>query len=511
MRYLLVALCVFLFLGSNAQDPTWASDIAPLVYDNCSHCHHEGQIAPFSIMSYEDVVDNSLQMYFAMEDGHMPPWPADPNYVHFVGETIVTEDDVDMFLDWVESGMPFGNTDDEPAAPVFESNGTLLDHVDYTLEVPSYELQSDNEEYRWFVFETDFEETVFVNGIEVITNLPEIVHHCDIFYDVTGNSLALDEQSELPGFNGSQGWPTNSYYMNAWQPGAGPAVYPEGWGIAVPPGADFVIEVHYGPEGETEVDNTQINLQFVTDTDNVRPISVGWLMGSGSMTDGPLIIPPEQVVTFHQEVTPFWQDKSLISICPHMHLLGKSYKVWMETPEGETVPLIDIPEWDFHWQFYYTFQQIVKVPAGSVFKSEGVYDNTSQNENNPNTPPITVYDGAWTTDEMFLCYFIYAPYLEGDENIILDPELSVGDNLPGRLTLDVFPNPAQESINLSTAFLGQVQIEIVNAFGQQVHNSMTVVEYGEQLNIPIEGLGNGQYFIVVRQDRKQEAGGFVKL
>ena len=105
------------------------------------------------------------------------------------------------------------------------------------------------------------------------------------------------------------------------------------------------------------------------------------------MTDGPLVIPPNQMSTFHQEAVLFNSDKSLLSICPHMHLLGKSYKVWMETPAGDSIPLIDIPQWHFEWQFYYRFLSPVHVPAGTVFKTEGVYDNTVWNPLNPNDPP----------------------------------------------------------------------------------------------------------------------------
>lgn len=473
---------------------TWVDDVAPLVYDNCSHCHHEGQVAPFSLMSYADVTENALSMYFALEDGHMPPWPADPEYHHFVGETVVTQEEIDGFLDWVESGMPFGDPDLEPEAPVFQDGGTLLDHVDLVLQVPDYELQTNNEEYRWFVFPTNFPVPMFVNGIEVVAGLEDYVHHCDIFFDTSGNSLANDEADPLPGFNSSTGWPTNNYYMNAWQPGAGPAIYPENWGIEVPPGADLVIEIHFGPGGAEEIDDTKINLQFVQDpSQGVRPIYASWLLGSGSMTDGPLVIPANEVVTFHQESTPFWSDKSLISICPHMHLLGDSYKVWMETPDDETVPLIDIPEWNFHWQFYYTYPYIKKIPGGSVMKTEGVYDNTTMNEDNPNDPPITVWDGALTTDEMFLCYFIYADYEEGDEFISLDP--SVGVTQPHRPVgdLSVFPNPVVNEANIVAPMSGMARILVLDSQGKVVISEAQNWTVGQQVDLDMSRLAPGNY------------------
>ncbi|MDQ3099853.1 MAG: hypothetical protein M3R08_00580, partial [Bacteroidota bacterium] len=201
--------------------------------------------------------------------------------------------------------------------------------------------------------------------------------------------------------------PTYSYYMNAWQPGGNVVRYPPQWGIAVPPGSDFVIEIHYGPGAQGSIDSTRMNLEFVTGP-GIRPVSVGWLLDQGNMTDGPLVIPANTIQTFHQEYT-VPSDRSFVSICPHMHHVGVSYTVWYEY-NGDSIPLIDIPEWDFHWQRYYTFQMVQPIPAGAVIKSIGVYDNTSNNPHNPHTPPQNMYAGSTTDSEMFLTYFIWTNY-----------------------------------------------------------------------------------------------------
>ena len=47
-----------LITGSASQRrPTFASDIAPIVYAHCTSCHRIGQPAPFSLLSYEEVRD----------------------------------------------------------------------------------------------------------------------------------------------------------------------------------------------------------------------------------------------------------------------------------------------------------------------------------------------------------------------------------------------------------------------------------------------------------------------
>ncbi len=151
-----------------------------------------------------------------------------------------------------------------------------------------------------------------------------------------------------------------------------------------------------------------MNLQFLKEEGNARGVNVGWLLGQSApiLVDGPLFIPANETVTFHQELGPIPEALFLVSICPHMHFLGKSYKVWYETAAGDSIPLIDIPHWDFHWLKYYTYPMVEVIPQGATIKSEGVYDNTSANHDNPNDPPIDVSVGPKTTDEMFLCYFI---------------------------------------------------------------------------------------------------------
>jgi hypothetical protein len=117
------------------------------------------------------------------------------------------------------------------------------------------------------------------------------------------------------------------------------------------------------------------------------------------------------------------QDISLVTINPHMHLLGKSFLAYAVKPDGDTIPLIRIPRWDFRWQYFYTFPKMLRIPSGSMIVAEGVFDNTTSNPNNPFNPPqeITGLKGSMrTTDEMFQLIMTFLPYELGDENIQLD-------------------------------------------------------------------------------------------
>lgn len=117
------------------------------------------------------------------------------------------------------------------------------------------------------------------------------------------------------------------------------------------------------------------------------------------------------------------RDLSLLTLNPHMHLLGKSFLAYAVDTKGDTIPLIKIPRWDFRWQYFYTFKHMLRIPKGSTIYCEGEFDNTANNENNPFDPPqtITGYNGSMkTTDEMFQFIISYLVYQPGDEKMSLE-------------------------------------------------------------------------------------------
>jgi hypothetical protein len=206
--------------------------------------------------------------------------------------------------------------------------------------------------------------------------------------------------------------------------GVSPAGYPDrigGWKLSRR-GAFLLRDIHYGPSPVDTEDQSYFNV-FFTDKPPVRP-TMEMQLGTLGISEiiPPLIIPPNEIKTFTTK-TVIDQDISILTVEPHMHLLGKSMKAFAATPDGQTIPLINIPKWDFRWQYFYTFPRMVKVPKGSTIAAIAVYDNTANNPNNPFSPPRTVIgtNGSMrVTDEMFQFILRYLPYKPGDENISLD-------------------------------------------------------------------------------------------
>ena len=120
-----------------AATPTFAKDVAPIVYNKCATCHRPGEVAPMSLMSYEDVRPWAKAMKAKVVAREMPPWGADPaQSLKMRNDTSLSQAQIDTIEAWVDAGAPKGNDADMPPAPTFASGWTLGREPDYVLEMP---------------------------------------------------------------------------------------------------------------------------------------------------------------------------------------------------------------------------------------------------------------------------------------------------------------------------------------------------------------------------------------
>jgi hypothetical protein len=213
-------------------------------------------------------------------------------------------------------------------------------------------------------------------------------------------------------------------------PGVQAQLYPEGIGGFTMNKKSILIadDIHYGPIPQDKWDHSRVNI-FFSDAPPKRPINEVMLGTNGaSKIIPPLVIPPGKI-TKHASFLKIPEDISILTINPHMHLLGTSFKAYALTPAQDTIRLIQIPRWDFRWQYFYTFPKMLKIPAGSVIYVEAEYDNTAENQNNPYNPPQEIRErldnggaGMRTTDEMLQFIITWLPYQVGDEHVSLEAE-----------------------------------------------------------------------------------------
>lgn len=421
---------------------TFNEHVAPIIHTNCVPCHRPEGGAPFQMLHYRDVAKRAKMIRDVTADRYMPPWPADPHYRSFIGQRHLSDREIALLAKWVEDGRPEGEGQ-PPQLPTF-TNGSQFGKPDLVVQLPdSVFIKGDNLD-KFMVMKIPFElpNDTFIRLIEFVPGNRNLVHHMNghlITYPFDKKKNVFDGQFVVPDVDGSTKetyqtlaianddgtFPTLTPSVSNYLPGVLPVMYPQGIGsYRVSRKAAFLIKnMHYGPSPIDAYDHSYFNI-FFADAQPKRPLHE-WILGTLGISEvvPPLVIPPDTIMKVETNYTvPY--DISLLTINPHMHLIGRSFKAWATTPTGHEIPLISIPKWDFRWQYFYTFHHMLKIPKGSVIHAEGIYDNTLNNPNNPYDPPRTVVEPVnrdmKTTDEMFQFIITFLPYQQGDENVSLE-------------------------------------------------------------------------------------------
>src|ERR1700733_13452306 len=116
-----VALGAFLasvpaFAQSANSSPTFSKDIAPILQEKCQDCHRPGQIAPMSLLTYQDARPWARDIKKRVLQRTMPPWFIDKTVgiQHFANDTSLSDDQIATIVKWVDAGAPQGNPKDMP-------------------------------------------------------------------------------------------------------------------------------------------------------------------------------------------------------------------------------------------------------------------------------------------------------------------------------------------------------------------------------------------------------------
>jgi hypothetical protein len=475
MKKILLFSILFFPLGMTAQTPDWAVDVAPILYANCTKCHNSSGIAPFSLLTYNDALNNSISISDAVVNHRMPPWPPDSSYSRFAHERLLPQQDIQTIVDWVNGGSPSGNLAQAPPTPVY-SSAAVLTNPDMALQMPAYIVNTASDLYRCFVIPTNLPNDEYITRVEVLPGNRSIVHHVLVYQDQANTCITLDNQDPGLGYTSFGGVGSNTATLvMGWVPGQGVYELPPNMGIKLLTNTNLILQVHYPAGTFNQVDSTAVRFTFSSGV--VRDVTLAPVINHiGSLTNGPLFIPANQTATFHgQEFVSL--NATIISVAPHMHLIGRSIYSYAVAPNNDTIPLISIPDWRFHWQGFYTYRQPVHVPFGSQLHASAFYDNTSNNAWNPNSPPLPVIAGEATADEMMIIYFAYLPYQAGDENIVIDSTIlntqqpiSLNPAIKSPQLYDPFPVPATNELDVQYYLPEQtdVTIEIFDATGKQV-------------------------------------------
>ncbi|MBS1718459.1 MAG: ascorbate-dependent monooxygenase [Armatimonadetes bacterium] len=408
LRYLMLAAApLVVFMAPHSvpdspkakKNPTYAGEVGRLLNTKCVECHRPGQVAPFSLIGYDNARKWADQIAEVTGRRIMPPWKAVHGYGDFQGERLLSQDEIDTLKNWSEAGAPRGDAKSEPKPPKFESEWALGKPDMIVTADKEYHLSAEGDDvYRNFILKPKFDKATWVDGVDVRPGNPKIVHHVILYLDNKGAARKLEQATKdgqlgYTSFGGPGFVPTGG--LGGWAPGLAPQRSRPGTGILVQPGSEIVMQVHYHKSGKPETDQTKVAIYFpkVQPKEEIKSL---WLFNFS------IKIPAGEAHSDQSITHTLKNDMTVFTVMPHMHLLGRSMKAEATLPNGKVVPLIRVDDWDFNWQLSYRYKQPLFLPKGTVIKVDAVYDNSIHNPRNPSNPPKTVWWGEQTTDEMFI-------------------------------------------------------------------------------------------------------------
>jgi thiol-disulfide isomerase/thioredoxin/mono/diheme cytochrome c family protein len=381
---------------------TYNRDIAPIVFAHCAECHRPGEVAPFSLLTYQDAKKRAEGLARVTSRRLMPPWKATVHYGEFLDERRLTERQIALIKTWAEHKAPEGDAADLPPQPKFSSDWRL-GKPDLVAEVPvSFTVPADGPDiFQHFVIPLNLKKDETLVAFEFRPGNRSVVHHAIVAVDSSGGARLRDAQTPEPGWRTSGSIDASiTGILGVWTPGMTPRFYPDNVGVAMEKSSDVVVQLHLHPSGKKETDQSKIALYFAK-----KPVKR--IMSRRPLLTGTLVIevPPgkDRYKTGSSVKLPV--DVTITSVFPHMHLIGKEMKVTATLPDKSKVPLIWIKDWNFYWQDSYVYQEPVHLPKGTRIDLEASYDNSAENPFNPSKPPKRVLFGNDTTDEMCFALF----------------------------------------------------------------------------------------------------------
>ncbi len=369
------------------SEVTYSREIARIFQNRCVECHRTGEIGPFTLSSYEDVIGWSATIREVVDQGRMPPWFADPAVGHFINDARLSDEEKRQIFAWVDAGCPEGDRNDLPEPRQFAEGWNIpqpdlvIPMADSPFTVPAEGVV----DYQHFTVDPGFTEDMWMVACEARPGNRSVVHHILVFLQSPGGQADLLRGSLLA----------------AYAPGSPPRTMEDGLAKKIPAGSKIVFQMHYTPNGREQVDLSTLGLKFIEQSEVTQLAESGWAINVA------FTIPPgakNHKVTSQYR---FKEDKLLLSMTPHMHMRGKSFRYEATYPDGTREVLLDVPRWDFNWQIDYILAKPKFMPKGSKLACEAYYDNSADSPTNPD-PTKAVRFGEQTWDEMMIGWFTTA-------------------------------------------------------------------------------------------------------
>jgi len=415
MRTCLIAVVVSLLSASTlaAQDsPTFYKDVLPILQANCQTCHRPGEVAPMSLLTYEQSRPWARAIKAAVATRKMPPWFADPTFGHFANERRLSNQDIETITSWVDAGARAGDERTAPPPRTFENGWNIK--PDIIVEMPKpFELPAQGTiNYKYVLVKTDFKEDMWVTAAEMRPGNSEVLHHGKVWVRppgsrwmanaVPGEAYEIESHRDLMGRIAIE---EGNDILGKFNPGLGAQHFDmEGAAKFIPKGSDLVYELHYTTSGKPTSDVSKLGLVLAK-----QPPAIRYFFHAGPTAVNLAIPPGDSKAEVVSEIT-FGEDAKLVYAQPHMHLRGKDFELRVVHPNSESTTVLK-GDWNFEWQVGYQYKDPIALPKGTKLRLISHFDNSTANRRNPD-PTKKVVWGPQNWDEMSNC-FIGVLFLNG--------------------------------------------------------------------------------------------------
>ena len=380
-----------------AGTPTFAKDIAPILYENCVACHRPNHLAPMSLITYADARPWARAVKTKVLAREMPPWGADSSVRAYKNDASLTQTEIDTIAAWVDGGAPEGNAADLPEVPQF-AEGWSIGEPDLIFSmVKPFEVPADGTvPYSYVTVPTNLQEDIWISAHEFRPGDRRVIHHVipsvleDDGKPATGEVKLRRDRTRTRARGASVG---------GYVPNRLGTVYADGVATRLPAGADIEAQMHYTTIGEPVSDRSSWGVVLTREPDSTLRRARG-----GQVANLTFAIEPgnaDFAVTASRTIE---EETYLANMMPHMHVRGKSAKYTVKYPDGREVVALWVPNYNFNWQLRYQLEEPIFMPKGAVLEAEFHYDNSGANRFNPD-PTAEVHWGDQTWEEMMLGYY----------------------------------------------------------------------------------------------------------
>lgn len=366
---------------------TWSKDIKPLFARHCGDCHKPGTEAPFALEIYDDVAPQAEMIAEVIADRRMPPWYGAAEHKDFVNHRGMNADERRMVQSWIAAGLKRGEAPAEEAATAAREPmkvGWQIGEPDQIIQTTeNHELPADGYvDYRYSVLPYVFLDEVWVEGIEILPDNPEVVHHANLI------AFPMDKGIR------------HAYFITGKVPGAGPLQLKDGVAVRIPKGTVLALQIHFTTTGQKEKCRIALGLHFAKGKINksFRHVLV---------KNTKFAIPPGD--PFHRVVKSetLTDDVTGVGLFTHMHVRGRDMTFIAHYPDGTQEELLMVPNYSFDWQMGYEWAPGTrKFPKGTRIECIAHFDNSKFNPFNPD-PTDTVKEGQQTYHEMMYGFLFY--------------------------------------------------------------------------------------------------------